>query len=241
MLELMWWLRKDIFTGEDSLKDRFSIFIVLILLIFNWGIFIALEYLDEKNQSGTFTTAANVLLPSILGYIYVILDNKNRSKRGTRKYRRTLGFILWGIVSLGLGYCITVFVEQGMWFTGHEDESFSGAEYLKYGIFSTAIFIFMVLMVDLFAKLRDRYFEKRGLVVSKDNEGKSPAEQESSDGRIRITLEDMEKAGRIKESSAEASGEKNEAGREQEGRRKSISEICSISTLGDDEEDDTQA
>ena len=128
-----------------------------------------------------------------------------------------------------------------MWFTGHEDESFSGAEYLKYGIFSTAIFIFMVLMVDLFAKLRDRYFEKRGLVISKDNEGKSPAEQESSDGRIRITLEDMEKAGRIKESSAEASGEKNEAGREQAGRRKSISEICSISTLGDDEEDDTQA
>ena len=233
----MWWLRKDIFTGEDSLKDRFSIFIVLILLIFNWGIFIALEYLDEKNQSGTFTTAANVLLPSILGYIYVILDNKNRSKRGTRKYRRTLGFILWGIVSLGLGYCITVFVEQGMWFTGHEDESFSGAEYLKYGIFSTAIFIFMV---DLFAKLRDRYCEKRGLVISKDNEGKSPAEQESSDGRIRITLEDMEKESTMTDRKG-ASGEKNEAGREQAGRRKSISEICSISTLGDDEEDDTQA
>lgn len=222
------------------MKDRFSIFIVLILLIFNWGIFIALEYLDEKNQSGTFTTAANVLLPSILGYIYVILDNKNRSKRGTRKYRRTLGFILWGIVSLGLGYCITVFVEQGMWFTGHEDESFSGAEYLKYGIFSTAIFIFMVLMVDLFAKLRDRYFEKRGLVISKDNEGKSPAEQESSDGRIRITLEDMEKESTMTDRKG-ASGEKNEAGREQAGRRKSISEICSISTLGDDEEDDTQA
>lgn len=222
------------------MKDRFSIFIVLILLIFNWGIFIALEYLDEKNQSGTFTTAANVLLPSILGYIYVILDNKNRSKRGTRKYRRTLGFILWGIVSLGLGYCITVFVEQGMWFTGREDESFSGAEYLKYGIFSTAIFIFMVLMVDLFAKLRDRYFEKRGLVISKDNEGKSPAEQESSDGRIRITLEDMEKESTMTDRKG-ASGEKNEAGREQAGGRKSISEICSISTLGDDEEDDTQA
>ncbi|MCR5148874.1 MAG: hypothetical protein K6C35_07900 [Eubacterium sp.] len=208
------------------MKDRFSIFIILFLVVINWVIFIIFESIDEKNGNGTFTTVANVLLPSILAYVYVFLDNKNKSRRGTKRYRRTLGLILWSIVCLGTGFCISVFAGQNMWLVAQDktENEYNGAEYLKFGLFATFIFIFMVLMIDLFAKLRDKYFAKRGLVVnsSLSTEEAGSADKEDSkseDGHIRITLEDMERE-RVK--------------------KKSIAEICSINTSDADDENDDE-
>ena len=233
------------------MKDRFSIFITLELLLANWILFIAAEAVDENMNRHLLTVIANLLLPSVFGYLYVILDNRNKYKQRKVWYRRMLAFFLWAVVSLGMGYCITTFIEEKMWFIKQDRtvDELNGIEYLKFGIFTTVFFIFIVLMVDLFAKLRVRYFANRGIVVGNQNSvsggngkgnsnsvsggnGKGQSVKEDSVNgikRIRITEETMKDEN---EKSGNASSKKagNKAENKNIKKIKSISEICSIDT-----------
>nr|MCR4610174.1 hypothetical protein [Eubacterium sp.] len=71
-------------------------------------------------------------------------------------------FILWAIVNLGVGYVIVGLIENDMWISKQDRSEFelNGVEYLQYGVYATILFVIMVLMVDFFAILRDRYFGK---------------------------------------------------------------------------------
>ena len=144
------------------MRDRFSIFITLKLLGISWAIFIIAEIIDEKMDKAILTTLVIILIPFTFAYIYELMDKNNKTKDKRKWYRRTLDFILWAIVNIGVGYVIVGLIENDMWISKQDRSKFelNGVEYLQYGVYATILFVIMVLLVDFFAILRDRYFGK---------------------------------------------------------------------------------
>lgn len=145
-----------------KMRDRFSIFITLKLLGISWLIFVVAEIVDEKMGKALFTTLATILLPVAFAYLYVFMDKRNKTADKRKWYRRMLDLILWTIVNLGVGYVIVGLIENGMWFSKQDRSEYemNGVEYLQYGVYATILFAVMVILVDVFAVMRDRYFGK---------------------------------------------------------------------------------
>ena len=144
------------------MRDIFSIFITLKLLGFSWALFIVAEVSDESMKKDIVTKLVIILVPFMLAYFYVIMDKNNKTKQGKQWYRRMLDFILWAIVNVGLGYVIVGLIENDMWISKQDRSEFelNGVEYLQYGVYATVLFVLMVLLVDGFAVMKDRYFGK---------------------------------------------------------------------------------
>ena len=145
------------------MRDRFSIFITLKLLGISWAIFIIAEFIDESMKKDIITKLVIILVPFTMAYFYVLMDKGNKTKEGKQWYRRMLDFILWAIVNVGIGYVIVGLIENDMWISKQDRTEFdrNGVEYLQYGVYATVLFVFMVLLVDGFAVMKDRYFGKR--------------------------------------------------------------------------------
>ena len=144
------------------MRDRFSIFITLKLLGISWAIFIIAEFIDESMKKDIITKLVIILVPFTMAYFYVLMDKGNKTKEGKQWYRRMLDFILWAIVNVGIGYVIVGLIENDMWISKQDRSEFdlNGVEYLQYGVYATVLFVFMVLLVDGFAVMKDRYFGK---------------------------------------------------------------------------------
>lgn len=144
------------------MRDRFSIFITLKLLGISWLIFIVAEFIDESMKKELVTKLVIILIPFTMAYFYVLMDKGNPTKERKQWYRRMLDFILWAIVNVGMGYVIVGLIENDMWISKQDRTEFdlNGVEYLQYGVYATILFIFMVLLVDAFAVMKDRYFGK---------------------------------------------------------------------------------
>nr|MCR4608653.1 hypothetical protein [Eubacterium sp.] len=119
------------------MRDRFSIFITLKLLGISWAIFIIAEIIDEKMDKAILTTLVIILIPFTFAYIYELMDKNNKTKDKRKWYRRTLDFILWAIVNLGVGYVIVGLIENDMWISKQDRSEFelNGVEYLQYGVY----------------------------------------------------------------------------------------------------------
>ena len=144
------------------MRDRLSIFITLKLLGISWALFIVAEIIDEQMNKTILTSLVTFVVPFAFAYLYVFMDKRNKTKDKRKGQRRIFGFILWSIVNMGLGYVIVGFIENDMWISQQDRSEFetNGIEYLRYGVCATIFFIIMVILIDVFAVMKDRYFGK---------------------------------------------------------------------------------